>query len=51
MAYLDHGARQAEIVAKMLADAGSKTPLAAMFPGRADGVEGFLREVEGSDVA
>lgn len=37
-----HWANQAEIVTKMLADAGSKAQLAAVFSGRGDGVERFL---------
>jgi hypothetical protein len=46
-----HWARQAEIVTKTLADAGSKAPLAAVFSGRRGGVERFLREVEASSSA
>jgi hypothetical protein len=46
-----HWARQAEIVTKILVDAGSKASLAGVFSGRGDGVERFLREVEGSSVA
>jgi hypothetical protein len=46
-----HWARQTQIVTKMLADAGSTAALAAVFSGRGDGVESFLREVEGPDIA
>jgi hypothetical protein len=40
-----------EIVMKILADAGSKALLAAVFSGREDGVGRFLHDVEGSSVA
>jgi hypothetical protein len=46
-----HWARQAEIVTKTLADAGSKARLAAVFSGRGDSVESFLHEVERSSAA
>ncbi len=42
-----HWARQAEIVARALAKGGSKAPVAAVFSAKGDGVERFLREVEG----
>jgi hypothetical protein len=42
-----HWARQAEIATEKLRAAGSTAPLASVFSGRDNGVERFLRHVEG----
>lgn len=42
-----HWARQTEIVVDTLANGGLRAQMAAIFSGRGNGVERFLREIEG----